>query len=71
LISGSDGLEELYHVAGDPDELVDCSAEEPVRTRELRDRLDEWLGSFTHGDTDNAPEMDAATKDRLADLGYM
>lgn len=71
LIVGSDGLEELYHVASDPDELVDCSATEPDRTAQLRQQLDGWLNSFTHAETDTAPAIDDATKERLAELGYM
>lgn len=69
LITGSDGLEELYHVAEDPGETVDRSGDQPDRARRLRDELEEWVGSFPHAQTGTAPAMDEATKDRLADLG--
>jgi arylsulfatase A-like enzyme len=71
LITGSDGLQELYHVASDPNEAVDRSDEKPDHTARLQHRLDEWLDSFTHADPNTAPTINDATRDRLAELGYM
>jgi len=70
LITGSDGLRELYHVAADPGETVDRSDDEPDRARRLGRRLDEWLGSLTRAATDTAPSISGATEARLAHLGY-
>jgi arylsulfatase A-like enzyme len=71
LIVGSDGLEQLYHVASDPAERNDRSATEPEQVAELKQTLDEWLESFEHADSDTESEISSSTKARLTDLGYM
>ena len=71
LIVGSDGLVKLFHVASDPAERNDCSASEPERTEKLERELAEWLDSFDHATSDSETEVSGATKERLADLGYM
>ncbi len=71
LVVGSDGTEKLYHVATDPGERNDQSAKKPERTEQLKNELDGWLDSFEHADADTETEISGATKERLADLGYM
>jgi hypothetical protein len=38
-----DNRDELHHLSADGSELRDVAAQEPVRTRELRRRLDDYL----------------------------
>jgi len=71
LVVGSDGLERLYHVASDPGERNDCSESEPERAAELQRSLEEWLGSFTHADSETEPAVSNAAKARLTELGYL
>jgi len=71
LIVGSDGLRELYHVASDPDERHELSAERPERTEQLEAKLTEWVESFAHAEADTETEISGATKERLAELGYL
>ncbi len=71
LIVGSDGSEELYHVAEDPTERTELSDHNPERTEALRSDLECWLSSFEHAAADTATELSGATKERLADLGYL
>jgi arylsulfatase A-like enzyme len=71
LIVGSDGLEELYDVADDPDELIDRSEVESEQVANLAQTLGEWLDSFEHTEAKTESSISGATKARLADLGYM
>jgi arylsulfatase A-like enzyme len=71
LIRGSDGSTELYHVADEPDERTDRSAEDPEQVERLGSALDDWLGSFEHADTAGEVDMRDDTKQRLEDLGYL
>jgi arylsulfatase A-like enzyme len=71
LIRGSDGSKELYHVSEDSHETTDLSTEYPKKLVELESELDAWLDSFEHADVSSGIEMNADTKDRLEDLGYL
>ncbi|MFC5133770.1 MULTISPECIES: sulfatase [Haloferacaceae] len=71
LIRGSDGSTELYHVAEDPDELRNLTADRPEKVSELESELDTWLDSFDHADVTGDVDMSDETKDRLEDLGYL
>lgn len=42
----SDGRDELYEISQDPGELNNLIASEPEKAQEMKDLLDEWLGSF-------------------------
>ncbi|SEV81747.1 sulfatase [Natrinema salifodinae] len=70
-IRGSDGSEELYHVAEDPGETENLIDTEPEKASELEEELDTWLQSFEHADADGDVSMREETKDRLEDLGYL
>lgn len=71
LIVGSDGLRELYHTASGPDEHLERSADESDRADRLERKLDEWLASFTHAETETDAEISDATEERLAEPGYL
>ncbi|SEP69038.1 sulfatase [Natrinema salaciae] len=70
-IRGSDGSEELYHVAEDPGETENLVDAEPEKAAELESELDAWLRSFDHADTGGDVSMRDETKARLEDLGYL
>ena len=71
LVRGSDGREELYHVASDPAELTDRSTTDPATVAELGERLDRWFSSFGDGRRSGDVSVSDTTKQRLAELGYM
>jgi arylsulfatase A-like enzyme len=70
-IRGSDGSTELYDLTADPDETENVAAEHPETVADLDAQLDAWLDSFEHADATGEVSMDAATRDRLEDLGYL
>ncbi|AFZ73444.1 sulfatase [Natronobacterium gregoryi] len=70
-VQGSDGFERLHDVASDPAESTNVVADEPERARRLRNRLEKRFGPLSEDATDGDVEMQAGTKDRLADLGYL
>lgn len=71
LIRGSDGSQELYHIADDPEEQRDLAAERPEQVDRLATALDDWLNSFKHADVSGEVDMSDDTKARLEDLGYL
>ena len=71
LVRGSDGHEELYHVAIDPAERTDRSEDDPGRVEALGKELDAWLSSFDHADPSGEVAVADTTEERLSDLGYM
>ena len=71
LIRGSDGSVELYDLADDPEETNDLAPSRPGHVESLAGELDAWLGSFDHARHDESVTMDAGTKQRLEDLGYL
>ncbi|SFB79340.1 Arylsulfatase A [Halobiforma haloterrestris] len=70
-VQGSDGYERLHHVPTDPSERTDRSDENRERVRRLRNRLEEELGPLSGAAAGGDVEMEAGTKERLADLGYL
>ncbi|RZV11428.1 arylsulfatase A-like enzyme [Natrinema hispanicum] len=77
-VRGDDGFERLHHVRTDPLERTDISDGEPQRVQALRRRLAgrfeplEAAGASAAGASADADvEMQAGTKERLADLGYL
>jgi arylsulfatase A-like enzyme len=68
----SDGQDELYRLAVDPREernVVSSAGEDVVR---LRATLNDWLGAFEPVTaSEDAVELDPATRKRLEDLGYL
>ncbi|EMA33229.1 sulfatase [Halobiforma nitratireducens] len=72
-VQGSDGSERLHRVRSDPAERTDRRDDEPERVRELRARLEERFGPLEGVDAgdDEGVAMEAGTKERLADLGYL
>lgn len=70
-IRGSDGLQELYNIQSDPNEKDDIAETNPNAVERLNTKLDEWLDSFEHAETTDDVSMDADTKSRLEDLGYL
>jgi arylsulfatase A-like enzyme len=71
LIRGSDGSTELYNVAEDPDERTDRAAARPDQVARLGEAIDDWLASFERADVSGDVDVDADTKRRLEDLGYL
>ncbi|PCR90468.1 sulfatase [Natrinema ejinorense] len=70
-IRGSNGSEELYNVADDPEESENLVKANPEKVAELESTLDDWLQSFDHADADGTVSMRDETKERLEDLGYL
>ena len=70
-IRGSDGSEELYNVAENPEETENLVNENPEKAAELKSALDDWLQSFDHADADGDVSMRDETKERLEELGYL
>ncbi|TMT87537.1 sulfatase [Haloterrigena sp. H1] len=77
-VRGDDGFERLHHVRTDPLERTDISDDEPQRVQALRRRLAERFEPLeaTDASAEGASagadiEMQAGTKERLADLGYL
>lgn len=71
-IRGSDGSERLFNLQRDRDERTDDSTQRPERCQALANELDEIMEALpesTHDD--GGPSMDATTKQRLEDLGYL
>lgn len=71
LIRGSDGSVELYDVTTDPGELQNIAAAHPGTVEELGGKLDEWVASFQHAETEADVHIDDDRKQRLEDLGYL
>lgn len=72
-IIGSDGHNELYHVATDPGETRNVAVREPQRLAELRQMLDDWLaavGVVQSGELQASADLDPNLIKRLQDLGY-
>lgn len=76
-IDRSDGVRELYDVVADPGETKDLAAILPKEAAELCSRTAAWRQTFPRYDKSKRPagegpaELDAATKERLIQLGYM
>ncbi|WP_394738943.1 sulfatase family protein [Natronococcus roseus] len=70
-VRGDDGFERYHELEGDPDERTDLAADRPERARELRARLEEHFDSLEASEAGGEVEMQAGTKERLADLGYL
>lgn len=60
-----------YDLASDPGEQRNLAMMNPGRVEELNARLASFMDSLRKAETSSAPEMDAATKDRLRALGYI
>lgn len=71
LVVGSDELEMLFDIAEEPREETEISVAEPEQVEQLKRQLEEWSESFTHASRDTEAEISGATRERLADLGYM
>lgn len=61
---------ELFHLAEDPDCLVERSVAEPGRARRLRELLIAWLGAGHERGFAEAAVLDAQSLDNLEALGY-
>ncbi|AGB38029.1 sulfatase [Natronococcus occultus] len=70
-VRGDDGFERYHVLEGDPNEETDLADDDPDRVRELRERLEEQFDSLEDAGASGEVEMQAGTKDRLADLGYL
>lgn len=70
FIRGSDGDEWLFNLEEDPDETENLAAERPDRRDELTAILQDWTSTLPPV-TGEPVEMDATTKSRLEDLGYL
>lgn len=71
LVRGSNGATELYRVADDPGETTDLASERPDQVERLERRLDRWRESVDPATASEEVAMTDATKERLADLGYL
>jgi arylsulfatase A-like enzyme len=71
-IWASDGRDELYDLARDPQEECNLIAAESERAGELRTALDRWLASFAHASrAEQQGEIDDEIRKKLEDLGYL
>jgi uncharacterized sulfatase len=72
LIHRADGRHELYHLADDPEEQVELSAQEPERLGELLRTVEDWQSRVVpHPATAPLTRHDEAiVEKRLQDLGY-
>lgn len=61
----------LIRVSDGTAEQVDRSDDQPAILDGLEDELDAWLASFNHAEASGDVAMDADTKARLEDLGYL
>ncbi len=72
LIVGSDGAEELYHLARDPGETVNLRQADPARADALRRILTDWLLSMKAAPASlPAAADDAVIEKNLRELGYL
>jgi arylsulfatase A-like enzyme len=62
--------EELYDLRADPAETRNLAATDPARVATLRAELERRLAAMGQAPKRVAPEIDAATEDRLRALGY-
>ncbi|MCP4368616.1 MAG: hypothetical protein GY797_10980, partial [Deltaproteobacteria bacterium] len=62
---------ELYDVEADPHELDNLMASAPRRAAPMREHLEGYLAAHASAPTRAVRELDAATRDRLAALGYL
>jgi arylsulfatase A-like enzyme len=73
LMSGSEF--ELYDLGRDPGELDNVVAEHPEIAARLRDQLERWKRTWVdrayRRSSDAGPEVDADTRERLRELGYL
>jgi arylsulfatase A-like enzyme len=72
LIQRTDSRHELYHLADDPEEQVELSAQEPERLRDLLRTIEDWQSRVVpHPATAPLTRHDEAiVEKRLQDLGY-
>jgi hypothetical protein len=61
----------LFHVAEDPRETRNLALEDPMKTRELLDRLDAWWGEAGAPGTAPRHEPSEELEERLRSLGYL
>lgn len=65
VVQYEDDSAELYNLANDPGETKDLAASEPQRTRELRERLAEWLKQVGAQRNEPNPNFDPAAHKAL------
>jgi len=74
-VRGGDGFERLHDLDADPNEERSCLETRPDLARDLRDRLEtrrvDHDVEAPPADRAETPPMRDATKERLADLGYL
>lgn len=71
-VRGSDGTEWLYDLGEDPNEQTELSDQRPERCQTLSDDLDAYLEELPDAtEYTSDVSMDAATEQRLEDLGYL
>ena len=71
LIVGSDGSEEFYDLATDPEEICNLSSKQPNVAAELRATLANWSGSTKNfNPVAKAPEENESVRRSLEKLGY-
>ncbi|XVH32242.1 sulfatase [Haloferacaceae archaeon DSL9] len=70
-IEGTDGHEELYNIADDPEETKDKIADHPEISAELAEKLDSERGKIREYYTDSSSQMDAEVEQQLENLGYI
>ncbi|WP_338729864.1 sulfatase [Haladaptatus sp. DJG-WS-42] len=70
-IRGSDGLKELYDIRTDCGETDDIAEGNQDIVKEYDSILNGWANSFEHSQSTESVSMDADTRSRLEDLGYL
>lgn len=71
LVRGSDGTTELYELRSDPGETTNIAAQNPRLVTELSAKLDGWLDTFEHAETEGDISLGDERKKRLENLGYI
>jgi hypothetical protein len=74
LIRRSNGQQELYDIASDPEEMVDRSEDDPERVAALASELDGMLDRYKRSDTEApaaVPEPSGKAREMLRALGYL
>ena len=75
-IKASDERNELYNIVQDPGETRNVIEDHPEKAKELRSKLDDFLGSFDvpelkEEDETAVEQMDIETLEALKALGYV
>lgn len=71
FISSTAGKRELYDLSKDPDEKKNLYSIDDAKSRELEEKMNQWLKTTTKDEYDVPPKLNKGALDRLRALGYM